>query len=147
MTIVELKDDNLFYESKRIVVIEDDRHTRQIICRLLREVGFRMIYEGDDGDSGFREIVRIKPDVVLCDIYMKPVDGMTFLKTLRQLKRKEIAELPVIFLTGDANIDTVRNARDLKVDGYLVKPVSRSALKESLDRILRPQGEPLGRLE
>lgn len=125
-----------FYEFKRILVIEDEAHTRRIICRLLRQIGFQLIDEATDGTSGFHELLRVKPDLILCDINMQPMDGMSFLKRLRALSKPEFSEIPVIFLTADGNFDTVVHARELLIDGYIVKPVSMKALKERIDFVL-----------
>ena len=124
------------YAQTRILILEDDRHVRIIVRRLLREIGFRTILEGDNGIDGFRELLLARPDIVLCDIHMKPMGGMTFLRKLRSLGREQFSELPVIFMTSDTQSETVSEALDLRVDGYLTKPISRAALKEKVDAVL-----------
>lgn len=128
--------DEAKYGAIRVLVLEDERHIRQIICRLLRQIGFRLIDEAADGEAGFRELIRTRPQVILCDIHMEPVDGLTFLKKLRGLSKREIADLPVIFLTADTQTGTVVAAKESRVDGYLAKPVSPKALKDRLDAVL-----------
>lgn len=125
------------YEFIRILMIEDDRHTRTIIRRLLLSIGFKLIEEAEDGNEGFRELLRTKPSLILCDIHMEPVDGITFLRKLRGLSNKEFAGLPVIFLTSNQTQDAVLTAKNLRVDGYLVKPVSLSSLKDRIDFVMR----------
>jgi two-component system chemotaxis response regulator CheY len=127
----------LDYLSMKIVVIEDDIHIRRIITRLLRQVGFRSIYEASDGKSGMEQVIRTRPDVILCDIHMEPMNGLEFLKRLREFNHKSLSGLPVIFLTSDALSDTVLAARNLDVSGYITKPVSVQQLKEKLDAILQ----------
>ena len=126
------------YEHIRILVLEDESHIRQIIVRLLRQIGFRLIHDVANGADGFKELLRVNPQVILCDIHMEPIDGLTFLRKLRSLGKPEFTRLPVIFLTGDAERDTVVQAKDLRVDGYLVKPVSPKQLKQRLDAVLFP---------
>jgi two-component system chemotaxis response regulator CheY len=128
--------DGFQYENIRILVLEDEVHIRKIICRLLRQIGFRLIDEADNGVDGFRELLRVKPDMILCDIHMEPMDGMTFLGKLRGLNHPKLSKLPLIFLTADTNRETVVNAKNLRVDGYLAKPVSMNALKERIDAVL-----------
>ena len=124
------------YENIRILVLEDEVHIRKIICRLLRQIGFRLIDEVGNGVDGFRELLRVKPQLILCDIHMEPMDGMTFLGKLRGLNHPQLSKIPLIFLTADTNRDTVVNAKNLRVDGYLAKPVSMKALKERIDAAL-----------
>jgi DNA-binding response OmpR family regulator len=71
---------------------------------------------------------------------MEPVDGLMFLKMLRGAKLPHIRNTPVIFLTADSKRDTVLFAKDLHVNGYLVKPVAMSDLKTRIDTILKPAG-------
>jgi two-component system chemotaxis response regulator CheY len=125
------------YDKVRILVIEDESYIRRIICRLLRQIGFSLIDEAENGADGLREVLRVKPNVVLCDIHMEPVDGLAFLKTLRSVKDEALSKIPVIFLTADKERNTVMSAKEHRVDGYLAKPVSAKALKDRLDAVLQ----------
>lgn len=129
------------YEQVRVLVLEDEDHIRRIICRLLRQIGFRLIHDAANGADGFKELLRVKPQVILCDIHMEPIDGLTFLRKLRGLGKPEFTRIPVIFLTADAQRETVVEAKDLRVDGYLVKPVSPKQLKERIDAVLHPSAD------
>lgn len=129
------------YEQVRVLVLEDEDHIRRIICRLLRQIGFRLIHDVANGADGFKELLRVMPQVILCDIHMEPIDGLTFLRKLRGLGKPEFTRIPVIFLTADAQRDTVVEAKDLRVDGYLVKPVSPKQLKERIDAVLDPAAD------
>ena len=124
------------YPEIRILILEDQFETRVLIRRLLAQIGFRLIHQGESGVDGFRELLRVKPDVILCDIHMASMDGMTFLRKLRGISAREFSEIPVIFLTSDRQSATVENAVGLRVDGYLAKPVSLTALKGHLDAVL-----------
>lgn len=124
------------YESLRILVLEDEGYIRQIICRLLRQIGFRLINEAGNGIDGLREIMRVRPQLILCDIHMEPMDGIAFLRKLRGLGHDPLSQVPVIFLTADKARDTVVAAKELRVDGYLAKPVSMKTLKDRIDHVL-----------
>lgn len=125
------------YGSIRILVIEDEEFTRQMIVKLLRQLGFRLIHEAADGEAGYKELIRVRPEVVLCDIHMQPLDGMGFLAKLRALSNPHFAKTPLLFLTADKQQDTVMNARKLQVDGYVVKPVALGVLQQRLDAVLK----------
>lgn len=130
-------DDSSRYKDLRILVIEDESYTRHMITGLLRQIGFQHINEAKEGGDGFKETVRTRPQVVLCDVHMEPMDGLGYLGMLRVFKNPEIAATPVIFLTADKQQETVLSAKQLKVDGYLVKPVSLQTLKQRLDALLK----------
>ncbi|MBX3453787.1 response regulator [Ferrovibrio sp.] len=125
------------YDKIRILVIEDEDYTRKIICSLLRQLGFRLIDEAADGEAGFKEMVRTRPVLVLCDVHMQPLDGLGFLAKLRGMSSATFGNLPVIFLTADKQQETVITAKKLQVDGYLVKPVSLASLKQRIDTVLQ----------
>lgn len=132
-----MMDDSARYKDLRILVIEDESFARRIVTGLLRQIGFNFVEEAADGEQGFRETLRSRPQAVLCDIHMEPLDGMGYLAKLRGHEDPGIAATPVIFLTADKQQETVVSAKQLKVDGYLVKPVSLAALKQRLDALLK----------
>lgn len=123
------------YENLRVLVLEDEAFIRRIICRLLRQIGFRLIDEAENGIDGLREVMRVRPNLILCDIHMEPMDGITFLRKLRGLGSGPLTQVPVIFLTADKQRDTVVSAKELQVDGYLAKPVSLKTLKDRIDHV------------
>ncbi len=125
------------YAGVTVLVIEDEGNTRLLIKRLLLQIGIISVVEAADGKAGLDEAMRTRPTIILCDVHMEPVDGRAFLKTLRGLKVRDLANTPVIFLTADAQTDTVLFAKEHHVNGYLVKPVSLTQLKTRVDAILK----------
>lgn len=125
------------YTDVRVLLIDDETHTRVMIKGLLRQMGISLMMEAADGKEGLTEIARTRPTLVLCDIHMQPMNGRQFLKTLRAAKTEWINKMPVIFLTADSNPETVKLARELQVDGYLVKPISFADLKARIDTVLK----------
>ena len=130
-------EDSARYRDLRILVIEDESFSRRIITGLLRQIGYVHVEEARDGEEGMRETLRTRPHVVLCDIHMQPLDGLGYLSRLRDHPDDQVAATPVVFLTGDKQEETVLSAKQLKVDGYLVKPVSLALLKQHLDKMLK----------
>lgn len=132
-----MNDKNNPYAGVTLLVIEDEGNTRLLIKRLLLQIGIISVVEAADGKAGLDEAMRTRPTIILCDVHMEPVDGRAFLKTLRGLKVRSLATTPVIFLTADAQTDTVLFAKEHQVNGYLVKPVSLTALKSRVDAVLK----------
>lgn len=124
------------FPALRIVVIEDESFTRNLILRGLRQLGVTKIHEATDGGEGLKVVATVRPNLVLCDIHMEPVDGLGFLENLRRLPIAAIAATPVVFLTGDSEQRTVLAARQLQVNGYLVKPVSVAQLQKRIEAVL-----------
>jgi two-component system chemotaxis response regulator CheY len=125
------------YEDVKVLIVEDEQHTRAMIRSMLRQVGIHNVMEAADGKAGLSEVARTRPTLVLCDIHMKPVDGRQFLKMVRDTKVEWVKNIPVIFLTADAKPETVKIAKELHVDDYLVKPVTVGDLKSRIDAVLK----------
>jgi two-component system, chemotaxis family, chemotaxis protein CheY len=120
----------------RILVIDDEEFVRKIIVQILGRLNTRKVSQAEDGADGMKKTLIMKPQLVLCDIHMEPVDGMKYLSTIRGLNQPEIAKTPIIFLTSDAGQEKVMRARELNVSGYMVKPVSVNDIKKQITRIL-----------
>lgn len=124
------------YEQYKILVIEDQPFVRRTIMQILMQIGFKSIAEADNGESGMAECIRVNPDVVVCDIDMKPVSGLQFLAQLRASTDVANSRTPVVFLTNHTESEIVKKAMALGVNGFVVKPPSFGALKERVDRLL-----------
>lgn len=130
------------YGRLRVLVVEDEPYTRNTIKRLLHQCGVREVLEAPDGAQGFSLLLGFKPHLVFCDIHMEPVGGLDFLRMVRESTGEDISGTHVVFLTADAMKDTVLAARDLRIDGYLVKPANILRIKARLDEFLARNPDP-----
>lgn len=124
------------FRRHHVLVVDDEPFTRQLIRGLLQQLGVGSLDDAAEGEAAMASVLRRRPDLVLCDVHMRPVGGIEFLRSLRSLAIPQIARTRVVFLTADAKADTVHQARELGVDGYLVKPVSLGAVEQRLVRLL-----------
>jgi two-component system chemotaxis response regulator CheY len=131
---------NAVYGKYKLLVLEDQPSIRKHVCLMLQRIGFRSISEAADGTEGLKVLLRVKPDLIICDVHMEPMDGINFLTKLRGmglLGHPEFARVPFIFLTSDLSRDTVLAAKELHVNGYLGKPVTQEDLKLRIDAALK----------
>lgn len=117
-----------------VLVVEDNEFIRLMLRKYLGDFGFRKIFEAADGTEAIKLLDK-KPDIIICDIHMEPMDGFGFVKHIRALEAPA-NKVPVIFLTGDAHVDQVQGAIDLAVDAYLLKPVTPENLKSRILALL-----------
>ena len=81
-------------------------------------------------------------DLVICDLEMPEMDGFAFVRRLRAMVG-EVSKLPVLILTGHNEEKSVRDAVELGIDGYLLKPVSGKDLEQKINEaILSPMIDP-----
>lgn len=107
------------------------------ILNTLRRIGILDLYAFADGASALKEVIRLKPDLILTDIHMKPVGGIEFVRQLRSLPNNQLSNTKVIFLSADSSAATVNEALPLGVAGYMVKPPSLAALAAKIEAALR----------
>jgi two-component system chemotaxis response regulator CheY len=121
-----------------VLVIDDSPVVRAMVSRMLAQLGFGRVQAEADGSAalGYLETADPAPNLIVCDIGMKPMDGMKFVETLRVLPALHLARLPVIFLTATATDEMVRRARELNANGYIVKPVTPEVLALRVERAL-----------
>lgn len=122
----------------RVLIVEDQPYMRKTVRQALVRLGVRHIYEAEEGGEGLKMTVRVRPEIVFCDVHMEPISGLGYLESLRDFQDPGIAATPVVFLTMDAAEGTVMTSRSYAVNGYLVKPVSTARLRETVNRILGP---------
>ncbi|MEA1652524.1 MULTISPECIES: response regulator [Nitrospirillum] len=120
------------------LVIEDQSFIRGVVVRILRQLDFGTVMEAEDGSSGLNVAMERRPDVIIADIDMAPVDGLTFLQHLRA-RETQGHHIPVVFLTNRADKVTVLKARDLGVDAFIAKPVTLVNLREKLQVVMAPR--------
>lgn len=124
-------------KSARVVVVDDEDIMRTFILNSLRRLGILDLYAFADGATALREVIRLKPDLILTDIHMQPVGGIEFVRQLRALPHNQLSSTKVIFLSADSSMGTVGEAMPLGVSGYIVKPPALNALATKIENALR----------
>jgi DNA-binding response OmpR family regulator len=81
----------------RILVIEDEAPVKIMVSRLLEKNGF-VVRTAEDGLDGLRVLEEFRPDLIIADVMMPNLDGLTFTKALKN--RRETKNIPLIFLTA-----------------------------------------------
>jgi CheY-like chemotaxis protein len=120
----------------RVVVVEDEKIMSTFVLGSLRRLGILDLFAFDNGASALREIVALKPDLIITDVHMQPMGGLEFVRNMRTSANSQISNTPVIFLSADSSAATVGEALPLGVAGYLVKPPSLAALDAKIELAL-----------
>jgi CheY-like chemotaxis protein len=102
---------------KKILCIEDDRETIALIAEVLTEWGFEPIV-AYSGTNEFAEIIKRRPDLVLCDINMPHMSGFEVLERLNEIAHR-FGHIPFVFLTAMADRENELRGRRLGADGRL----------------------------
>ncbi len=121
--------------SKSIVVLESNAGLlNELKTAIEEQTGNRVVYAGDDGEVGIRQILQLKPDLVIVGVFLKGCDGCV---VIREIKK---ANLPTRFIaTGVPSDSLMERAMEEGAEYYLVKPFT---LSSSLERINEVLSEP-----
>jgi DNA-binding NarL/FixJ family response regulator len=106
---------------RKILCIDDDREIAVLIAEELSNRGFEVIV-AHDGHEGFVAILKLMPDLVLCDISMPIMSGFEVLERLNALAPR-LGHVPFVFLTALADRESELRARRLGADDYVTKPI------------------------
>ena len=115
----------------KILVIDDAPNVRALLELLLRPQGYDVIL-ADNGWKGLQLYRQDHPDVIVLDLNMPELDGVTVLKQIRSVDPKQ----PVIVLTGNSAPETERQVRALGVSEFILKGSSLHLLWPTLKRLL-----------
>jgi two-component system, response regulator PdtaR len=112
----------------RLLIAEDETIIRMSLRESLEGLGYLVVAEAGDGTSAINLSRQLRPDLVLMDIKLPQVDGISAAAALYQ---EAIA--PVVLLTAYSNRDLINQAREAGVVGYLVKPVREGELVPAIE--------------
>ena len=111
----------------RVLVVDDDPYTRDILLRFLSERGFD-VETADDGESALTTIPDYEPDVVLLDIRMPEMDGVEVLRRIEEEKM----DCGVIMISGVADEEVARDTLTMGAADFIYKPFDLDYLETSL---------------
>ena len=129
---------------KRVLCIEDDRETAQLIAEELDDRGFEVMV-AHNGRDGFAAILANQPDLVLCDLTMPVMSGFEVLERLTAMAPR-FQDTPFVFLTALTDRDNELKGRRLGADDYVTKPIDfdvlEAILRARLARVAREEVWP-----
>lgn len=117
--------------ARRVLVAEDESLIRLDLIEMLREEGYDVVAEAADGETAVRLAEEHRPDLVVMDVKMPVLDGIT---AAERIAAQRIA--PVLFLTAFSQRDLVERAREAGAMAYLVKPFSKTDLVPAIEMAL-----------
>ncbi len=120
-----------------VVLVEDNEHMRSLLRTLLMAMGIRRIVEYSDGTEALAHLHETKPDFILTDLSMAPMDGLEFTRAVRHSADESLCVLPIIVVTGHTERVQIKAARDAGVTEILAKPVTATGLYQRIDEIIQ----------
>jgi len=123
----------------KILVIDDEPNGRALLDMRLRHQGYDVFF-ADNGWKGLELYRQEHPDVIVLDLRMPELEGITVLKEIRRVDLKQ----PVIIWTGDTSPGVEQQVRALGVSEFMVKGSSMKLLVDTLKCLLKPSTLAIG---
>ncbi len=123
--------DETFRRNKKVLIVDDDPDTVELIKRILRLSDFD-VASARNGLDAISIVEKIQPDIVLLDLMMPDIDGRTTL-----LKLREITQSPVIVISALNTKDNIVDLLNSGSDDYITKPFHRDELVARINAVLR----------
>ena len=116
-----------------ILLADDEEEVRKGIIRKIdwENLGFQVVGDAENGEEALEKIEQLKPDVVMTDIRMPYMDGLTLSKRIRQ----KYPSTKILIFSGYDDFEYAQQAIKLNVTEYILKPVNVEELTEILNRV------------
>lgn len=121
----------------KVLIVDDSSTMRKIIKKTLLKAGEHEIFEAEDGVDAIKKVKEHNAefDLVLMDINMPKIDGITALKQLRGMDRT--SHIPIIMCASEAEKDKVIECIRSGASDYIVKPFTKDIFQEKISRIVK----------
>ena len=118
----------------RFLVVDDFAPMREIIRKVLQELGYEHIQEANDGATALPLLQATHFDLLITDWNMPKLAGIDLLRAVRA--EPKTAKLPVLMVTAEVKREQIIAATQAGVNGYIIKPFTPSALAAKVQQIL-----------
>lgn len=127
---------SLNFKKLSVLVVEDIRPMRDLIVTVLESLGVGTIMTAPDGVKGFELFCARKPDIIITDWHMEPVNGIDMTRMVRTHPQSPDRMTPVILVTGYSALLRVAQARDAGVTEFVVKPFSANDIAKRIAHVI-----------
>ncbi len=118
---------------KQILIIDDDRLVLKSVSKLLEANGYG-VFTAVNKEEAYSLLAKHKINLIVCDIRMPGVDGLTLMRDLKNQSKRPQDVIPVIFVTGYASEEAPIDAIKLEAKDYILKPFDMDELLRSVEK-------------
>lgn len=124
------------FENIKVLIVEDNQPMLELAKSILKTFGIEHVHTAKDGEAGFKIYRQEVPDLVIADWMMKPMDGISLTRRIRNDPSSPNQFVPVILMTGFSEKRRVFQARDAGVTEFLVKPFNARDLYRRISQVI-----------
>ncbi|MBV9078384.1 MAG: response regulator [Methylobacteriaceae bacterium] len=116
-----------------VLIADDQPSMRSLVRAGLEQIGFADVREARDGEEALRSVVAKPAHLVISDFNMPGLDGIGLLRSIRV--HPPIAKTAFIMLTGRADVELLKRAKEFGVNNFVMKPFTVATLKERIEAV------------
>jgi len=120
---------------RTIMIVDDSPSIRQVVSMSLTKAGYEVL-EAEDGQDALNKLENQKVNLIICDVNMPNMDGLTFLKSLKQLQNHKFT--PVIMLTTESQQSLKMEGKMAGAKAWMVKPFKPEQMLEAISKLILP---------
>ncbi len=118
--------------SRSILLVDDEPQTRDLLRLMLKRDGYE-VFEAEDGYEALEKVRALVPDMVLLDVMMPDIDGLTVCREIR--KDEMLTAVPVLMLSARTHMEAVEKGILAGATRYLTKPIGRKELLQHIREV------------
>ncbi|MEK6744350.1 MAG: response regulator [Nitrospirota bacterium] len=124
--------------SKTFLIVDDSASMRQLVAFTIKDAGYDVLL-AENGKDALEKMSRAKVDMVITDLNMPEMDGITFIRELRS--KADYKFVPIVMLTTESQEAKKQEGRAAGASGWIVKPFSPSQLMDVVKKFVKERGQ------
>jgi two-component system chemotaxis response regulator CheY len=121
--------------AKTVMVIDDSATLRMVVSDTLKNSGYETI-EANDGREALQKLTGQRVHLIVCDVHMPNMDGITFVKELKEMPRYKFT--PVLMLTTESQERKKQEGKDVGVKAWIIKPFKPEQILSAVEKLILP---------
>jgi len=120
-------------EKIRVLLVDDSTYIRTVLGSIIVDAGFEVVGEAADGEEAIRKYMDLKPDIVLMDVIMEPMDGMAATEAILDKDPAARILMVTVLETKEILMDLIK----IGAKGYITKPFSKEEIAEKIREVIK----------
>lgn len=120
-------------EKVRVLLVDDSMYIRTVLGSIIVDAGFEVVGEAADGEEAIRKYMDLKPDIVLMDVIMEPMNGMAATGAILDKDPAALILMVTVLEAKEILVDLIK----IGAKGYITKPFSKEEIAEKIREVIK----------
>lgn len=120
-------------EKVRVLLVDDSMYIRTVLGSIIVDAGFEVVGEAADGEEAIRKYMDLKPDIVLMDVIMEPMNGMAATEAILDKDPAALILMVTVLEAKEILVDLIK----IGAKGYITKPFSKEEIAEKIREVIK----------